>query len=121
MNIFLKTVAIIALVMAPVSALAAGDGDVKDLKLQLGEPIKDPTSLYGILNRVANWIFAVLMALAIIFVLMAAFTYLTSGGGEEVKKAHKQLLYAAVAVAVAVLAKGIVAAVRLIVETPVSK
>ena len=104
--------------LSPILALA-GPGDVPGDLPQLKENVSTPKGIYGIVERIANWIFAVLIILAVIFILLAAFTYLTSGGGEEVKKAHKQLLYAAIAIAVAVLAKGIVAAVRVVVETPI--
>ena len=61
-----------------------------------------------ILNTVINWLFGLLIILAVIFVLVAAFKYLTSGGDpEKVKSANHSLIYAAVAVAVAILAKGI--------------
>jgi hypothetical protein len=64
--------------------------------------------LLGIIDRVTNWFFTILLVLAVIFIIFAAYKYLMSGGGEEVGKAHKMVLYAAVAVAVAVLAKGVV-------------
>jgi hypothetical protein len=70
--------------------------------------LDSPTDALGKIGTVANWIFATLLAVAVIFVLLAAFKYLTSGGGEGVSEAHKMLLYAAIAIAVAVLAKGIV-------------
>lgn len=74
-----------------------------------------PTGILMLLDRIATWIFAVFIGIAIILILLAAFKYLTSGGGEDTSKAHKQLVYAAIAVAVAVLAKSIVTVVRIIV------
>lgn len=71
----------------------------------LGGGAKD---LLSIMEYVTNWFFTILLVLAVLFIILAAYKYLTSGGGEEVGKAHKMLLYAAVAIAVAVLAKGIV-------------
>lgn len=68
------------------------------------------------INTVANWIFAILMVVAVIFILLGAFSYLTAGGGEASSKAHKKLLYAAIAVAVAVLSKGLVAVIAKIVS-----
>ena len=64
--------------------------------------------LLGLMDRITNWFFTILLVLAVIFIIFAAYKYLMSGGGEEVGKAHKMVLYAAVAVAVAVLAKGVV-------------
>ena len=57
---------------------------------------------------IINWIFWLLIVLTIIFVLIAAFKYLTAGGDpEKVKSAGSTLLYAAIAVVVALIAKGL--------------
>ena len=59
-----------------------------------------------------NILFWLLIALTLVMVVVAAYTYLTSGGeSEKVSKAGKTLMYAAIAVAVALLAKGIPAIV----------
>lgn len=71
--------------------------------------------LLGIMEYVTNWLFTILLVLAVFFIILAAYRYLTSGGGEEVAKAHKMILYAAVAIAVAVLAKGIVNVTRVLI------
>ena len=70
----------------------------------------------AILARITNWIFTILLALAVLFLILAAFYYLGSQGSEErVNKAHKMLMYTAVAVAVAILARGIVFLVNTVV------
>ena len=62
----------------------------------------------GIVCVIINWIFWLLIVLVIIFVLRAAFSYLTAAGDpEKVKTASHMLLYAAVAVIVALIAKGL--------------
>ncbi len=66
------------------------------------------TSTTGIICQAINWLFYGLIVLTVIFVLIAAFRYLTaSGDPEKVKAASNTLLYAVVAVIVALLAKGI--------------
>ena len=66
------------------------------------------TGQAGIICVVINWIFWLLIVLTIIFVLYAAFLYLTAAGDpEKVKGASHTLLYAAVAVIVALIAKGL--------------
>ncbi|PIR87197.1 MAG: hypothetical protein COU11_01835 [Candidatus Harrisonbacteria bacterium CG10_big_fil_rev_8_21_14_0_10_49_15] len=45
-------------------------------------------------------------------IVVAAFKYLTSGGGDSVKDAHKMLIYAVVAIIIAFLAKGFVTVVE---------
>lgn len=60
-----------------------------------------------ICTTVVNWLFTFVVILAIVFVLIAAFKYLTAAGDpEKVKSASHNLIYAAVAVVVALLARG---------------
>lgn len=81
-------------------------------------PILQPTAaqadplqqVFGILNTLTNWLLTALIVLAALLVIFAAYTYLTSGGdSEKIGKAKDTLIYAAVAVAVGLLAKVVVA------------
>lgn len=64
--------------------------------------------------KAGNWFFGIVLALAVIFILVAAFNFLFSGGEEEkIKRAKGYLTYAVVAVAIAILSVGIVRLVRL--------
>jgi hypothetical protein len=75
----------------PDDALKGGIGDIEDL-----------------LGTITDWLFTFLLILAVIFIILAAFSYLTSGGSEEkVKSAHQKVIFAIVAIAVAMLAKGV--------------
>lgn len=65
-----------------------------------------------LIKRLTNWMFTFLLLIAVIMIIYAAFLYLTSGGGEEVGKAHKMIVYSAVAIAVATLAQGVVTVVQ---------
>ena len=69
------------------------------------------TSLSGVLQilcTVFAWAFYFLIVLAVIFVLVAAFKYLTAAGDpEKVKSAGATLLYAAIAIGVALLARAV--------------
>jgi uncharacterized membrane protein len=57
---------------------------------------------------VFGWAFYFLVVLAVIFVIIAAFKYLTaSGDPEKVKSAGSTLLYAAIAIGVALLARAV--------------
>ncbi len=61
-----------------------------------------------ICTTVVGWMFTFLVILAIVFVLIAAYRYLTAAGDpEKVSAASHTLIYAAIAVAVALLARGI--------------
>jgi hypothetical protein len=68
--------------------------------------INSSGAIQSSLCTVINWVFYILIVFAVIFVLIAAFRYLTAGGDpEKVKKASSTLLYVAVAVVVAIIAK----------------
>lgn len=70
--------------------------------------ITELTSKTGVICRFFNFLFALLIILAVIFGLVAAFRYLTAAGDpEKVKGASSTLLYAAIAVVVALIAKAI--------------
>ncbi|MBI1975021.1 MAG: hypothetical protein HYS57_01520 [Parcubacteria group bacterium] len=76
-------------------------------------PVTDVEGFINILRFGANLLFTVLMVLAVIFILIAAFHYLLAfGSPERVKAASNMLIYAIVAIAVALLSQG----VRLIVQ-----
>ncbi len=70
--------------------------------------ISNLTGTTGLFCVIINWLFYLLLVAAVVFVLIAAFRYLTAAGDpEKVKAAGNTLLYAAIAVVVALLAKGI--------------
>jgi hypothetical protein len=78
------------------------------------QPLPSPTGYYsvggflGLITRALNYAFTFLLALAVIFVLYAAFIYLTAGGdAEKVSRANRIILYAAIAIAIAVLARAV--------------
>lgn len=64
--------------------------------------------VFAILKQLINWIFALLLVVSTFFIFYAAYLYLTAAGDpEKVKSANNQLIYAAVAIAVAFVAQGI--------------
>ncbi len=65
-----------------------------------------------LISTAANWILGILLAAAVVFILIAAFNYLTSGGDEKkVASAKKMVTYAIIAIALGLLARGVVALV----------
>lgn len=69
-------------------------------------PVQDINGVFALVCKIFNLLFLVLLFAAIFFALFAAFKYLTSGGDPgKVGDASKMLLYAAVAVVVAIIAK----------------
>lgn len=70
--------------------------------------LTSPGAIQALFCQALNWMFWLFVALSIIMALVAAYTYTTSGGDpEKVNKAGKTLLYVAIAIVVALLAKGV--------------
>lgn len=71
-------------------------------------PVTNISGFVNLICTVAGWLFVFLIVLSVIFIILAAFNYLTaSGDPEKVKSASNQLIYAVVAIAVAVIARGV--------------
>jgi uncharacterized membrane protein len=75
--------------------------------------IKQIDDIIQILNNIVRWLYIIFFILAVLFVLLAAFNYLTAQGDEEkVGKAKKQIWFAVIAVIVALLATSVIPIVR---------
>jgi hypothetical protein len=73
-------------------------------------PVVDP---FAALNSIINWLFILLLITAVIFIIIAAFYFVTaSGNPEQTAKARNFVLYALVGVLVAFLARGLIILVR---------
>ena len=71
-------------------------------------PITSGQGFVDLLNVVLKWVATAFWILAALFVFMAAYKYLTAGGDpEKVKSASSNLLYAVIAIAVAIMAYGL--------------
>jgi uncharacterized membrane protein YphA (DoxX/SURF4 family) len=71
----------------------------------------------GIIMNIATWFYRIVLAVAVFFVLVAAFTYLTGANNpKNIEKAHKQLLYAVIAIVVALISFGIVSLVQSLIK-----
>ncbi len=62
-----------------------------------------PSDVPRIIGKIARWFYQVIFALAVLFFLFASYLYLT-GNPENIKKAHKHYIFAAVGVAAAFMA-----------------
>ncbi len=68
--------------------------------------ISNATQLVGILCTIMRWFFAIFIVVAVIFVILAAFKYLTGGGDpEKLRAANHSLVYTFIAIAVALIAR----------------
>ncbi len=103
----------------PLLSFAQGGSGISSVQ-NLPEGVKDFGGFIKIFNTLINWIFTILLILAVFFILFAAFKYLTAGGdNEKIGSAHKILVYAVVAIAVALLAQGVRFVVAQLVGVPI--
>lgn len=73
--------------------------------------------LIDIIKSVVRWTYVIFLIIAVLFIIFAAYNYLISQGEPEaIKNIHNQLIYAAIAIAVALLA----VSANLIVESIIS-
>ena len=72
--------------------------------------------LVAFIVRIGNWIFAILLAVAGAFLIYAGFLFVTAAGdAEKITQARGILINGLIGVAIALLARGLVAALRHIV------
>lgn len=82
-------------------------------------PIEEPEELLDVVAGVVTWTYVIFFIIAVMYVLFAAYNYLTGADEPEtIKKARRQLIYAAIAIIVALLAYGIVAIVENFLKQP---
>lgn len=103
----LKTVLLLSLISLPMLVLAQYGVQTAPT------PVYSIEHILRILNTVIDWIFSILLIVAVIYILLAAFAYLGSAGDpEKVQAAQNRLIYAAVAIGVGLIAKGVEFIVR---------
>lgn len=91
----------------PLAALAAPA--LTPPKELLPTGVADIPALRNEILTIANWVFSFLLAVAVIYVLIGAFGYLTSGGDAEAQtKARTRIVYGLVGVGVGTLAFALV-------------
>lgn len=84
-------------------------GDSPDCLIDISSKpqVTEVGGIIKIITRIVQWIYVVFLIVTVAFILLAAFNYLTAGdNSEKIKTAHKQLAYAAIAVAITLLATG---------------
>lgn len=73
----------------------------------------------GVLDRITNYLFVILLMVAAIFIIIAGFQFVTAAGDpEKLNKAKISLLYALIGVLVAFSAKGLVKLIETIAGPP---
>jgi chromate transport protein ChrA len=99
---------IIALVIPAMAFAQATPGPATQTANVPQSGVTSVGSVLNLLCTVFAWAFYFLIVVAVIFVIVAAFRYLTAAGDpEKVKAAGQTLLYAAIAIGVALLARAV--------------
>lgn len=106
MRKFITYLPLVAILALPFLAIA---DETVDAPVELPRTIATGASLLRNINTIINWIFVFLLAFAVIYILVAAYGYLTAQGDPaKIKTAQAQLTYAIWAIIIGVLAKTIV-------------
>ena len=108
-----------SLLVFPLLSFAQSTGKVNSIMPSANSAIGDGMkvsmkggSIIETVSLVANYVVGALLLLAVFYVLLAAYNYMTSGGeAEKIKKGRDYIMYAGIGVVVALLAKGIVSLV----------
>lgn len=99
------------ILVLPIMVLAQQPGP--DQAPQWGE-----LDVMQVLEKVTNWLFAILLIVAAIFIIMAGYFFVTAQGDpDKVKTARNFVLYALVGVLVGFVAKALVMFIDTIVRT----
>jgi len=98
-------VSLLAMVGAPAvlaqQAPPGGQGLPEEGIPETGAELLDTIALIG------NWVFAIFLAMSVIYIILAAFQFVTGGGDPaQVSGARQKLIYAAIGIAIALLAAG---------------
>jgi hypothetical protein len=107
------------LMAAPFLAMAQGSGGSivpspnAGLAGDIGKNVKMvDTPIDQTLNTIANYVIGVLIIVAVFYVIWAGYTFVTSSGDtDKINQARQRIMYAAIGIVVALLAKGIISLV----------
>lgn len=106
-TIFLNFLPLSVLAITPGSLPGASDLGIPEA------PVKTSGGLLNILADSVGWVYTIFFVVAVLFIIFAAFNFLTAQGDpEKIKKARSQIMWAVVAIIVALMAVGM----RLIIE-----
>ncbi|MDP4007502.1 MAG: hypothetical protein Q8P55_02865 [bacterium] len=113
-----------ASVVCDATLVCTGGFCIKEIDLPPGDfraggDLQVPTSGAAILGRIqliANWVFAFFLAISLIYIIMAAFQFVTAGAEPaKIDQARQKLLYAVIGIAIGLLVFGIPSIIRNIV------
>jgi len=81
--------------------------------------VTDLNDITAIAQKITSWARIMFFVLAGLFLVFAAFKFLTSGGDEDkIKGAKNALIYAIIAIVVALIATGVATFLKNVINTP---
>jgi len=84
-------------------------------------PVFSDVEAMAILPNIINFVFGFLLAVVVLMILVAGYMFVTGGGNPEtISKARNLLMYALIGLAIAVIARGLVALVGRIIGTTIT-
>ena len=96
-----KFTVILSVLIALTPIIASAQGGITPVPVAA-----ESQSLLAIIERVISFAFGFLLVIAALFIVYAAYLYLTSGGSEDgIKSARNYIIYAVIAIAIAFLAR----------------
>jgi magnesium-transporting ATPase (P-type) len=102
--LFLITLLMVSPVLTAAVTFKEGEIPKPEQLVPGGSPISTDRELLNVVTSVVKWVYTIFFVVAVVFILFAAFNYLTAGGQpEKVKSSHTQLIWASVAIAIALL------------------
>ena len=116
-KLFVLFLAVSFLMVLALPVVAIHDGTIHSTEPPAGKTLpKGPQAgadLLLIVDTATNWIFAIFTVLTLIFILLAAFQFVTAGGdAEKVGEARQKLIWATVGIIIALASKGLVPVLR---------
>jgi hypothetical protein len=108
MKTFFKISAVIALALIAFSGIVHAQGTPIDPTSLGTSPITSVSEATGRFNTYVSWFYGLFWALAVVFLIWAAVTYLTANGdSDKVETSKQRVVYAVIAACIALLATGI--------------
>lgn len=91
------------------TAFASGTAAKIDFTKDPGGTIVNADGVFAAISNITNYIFSFFLVVAVLYILVGAYNLLISKGNPEgFEQAKKMILYAVIAVAIAVMSKSIV-------------
>lgn len=109
-KVVLMTIICFSLVLSSVVfAITAGEIPTSG-QIGIKNTLQDETAggVKGVIQSIVKWVYVIFFIIAVLFIIFAAYTYLTAQGDpEKVKNATNQIIYAVVAIVIALVAVSI--------------